>query len=277
MSLPALVAILTAVPAAAPSGYYLAYLEPDSARISIYLSSERTVRKLEGVEDVELPLNDRRIPKRFRRKQWTVLTDKGALTLHAQAFDIETIPESSLTVICKPVKARGVGLVIPGPPPKKPRGFRKAKVHKPTKVWLDSWKKALVARMGKRKKAYDYPDDWESQRDELVKLTLSAGNTTVSLGRFGGVQHGVVVLQERLGEEYASAVFTIDRKGKIVHWLHEPQVYIYRYQVSGLIDADGDGFDEVWLNMEYYEGGGDELLWLRKKKVEVSTLSDWGG
>ena len=48
------------------------------------------------------------------------------------------------------------------------------------------------------------------------------------------------------------------------------------YQVTGLVDANGDGVMEIMVNYTYYEGGGARLYQLKGDKVELVLGEDWG-
>ncbi|MCX5887852.1 MAG: hypothetical protein NTY36_00185 [Deltaproteobacteria bacterium] len=48
------------------------------------------------------------------------------------------------------------------------------------------------------------------------------------------------------------------------------------YQVTGLVDANGDGVMEIMVNYTYYEGGGARLFQLKGDKAELVLGEDWG-
>ena len=48
------------------------------------------------------------------------------------------------------------------------------------------------------------------------------------------------------------------------------------YQVTGLVDADGDGIMEIMVNYTYYEGGDARLFQLKGDQAELVLGEDWG-
>jgi hypothetical protein len=129
---------------------------------------------------------------------------------------------------------------------------------------------------------------FETLRQELLRQATSAqekrtlqgvrftkDNLTAARGRFAGKAYALVALHIMVNDmEYLSALFFVDKTGKIISFVEKLHQRLDEFGVEYFVDYDRDGFDEILFHSQYYEGGYVLLLHWKSRQYRSKVL--WG-
>ena len=122
--------------------------------------------------------------------------------------------------------------------------------------------------------------DWEGDTETKHKVTSIADDEVkIFKGNFTGKNNEYLVsYTKRLNfDTFASAVFIMNKDGKIINTPSELRSDFTYTKSTGTIDTDGDGMLEIIIESGYYEGAGYEL-WKYSKEgfIPIANGFNWG-